>query len=193
MSNVLHYTSVNKTKDFLQCSKGKKSEFFKFGASYVGYIGNKSREETLTVDRHDDDCFGKVTVKFTNLKKDAVNAVQLEVFAESPVNKRCADTYILGTGAKLHVTTFNLRKHHKFVWKNLNEVEYDNIVTYGIHIFRLCDTVAHWLPDLLDTVAVFVGGLGVNPKIPFFGSKPPKYQQKLNIDFIEAGTGFRWK
>lgn len=66
-------------------------------------------------------------------------------------------------------------------------------MTWGIHVFRLCDTVAHWLPDLLDTIGVFVGGLGVNPKIPFFGSKPPKYQQKLNVDFIEAGTGYRWK
>ncbi len=38
-----------------------------------------------------------------------------------------------------------------------------------------------------------MGGLGTNPRIPFFGAKPPKYQQELNIDFIEAGTGFRWK
>ena len=93
----------------------------------------------------------------------------------------------------MHVSAFLLKRHHKFTWANLDEVQLQNILTWGIHIFRLCDSVAHWLPDLLDTVGVFVGGLGVNPKIPFFGSKPPKYQQKLNIDFIEAGTGFRWK
>ncbi len=40
---------------------------------------------------------------------------------------------------------------------------------------------------------MFLGGVGSNPKIPFFGAKPPKYQQRLNVDFIEAGTGFRWK
>lgn len=43
MDNVLHYTRVNKTKEVLACSKGKKSEFFKFGAEHVGYIGNKSK------------------------------------------------------------------------------------------------------------------------------------------------------
>lgn len=53
--------------------------------------------------------------------------------------------------------------------------------------------MAHWAPDLFKTVGVFVGGLGTNPNIPFFGSKPPKYMQKLNVDFIEAGTNFRWK
>ena len=77
MSNVLHYTSVNKTKDFLACSKGKKSEFFKVGAEYVGYLGNKSEHESIVLNRFDDDCFGKVTVNFTRLKKDAVNSVQL--------------------------------------------------------------------------------------------------------------------
>jgi hypothetical protein len=40
------------------------------------------------------------------------------------------------------------------------------------------------LPDVLKTVEVFVGGLGLKPKIPFFGSKPPKYMQKLAVDFI---------
>ena len=75
----------------------------------------------------------------------------------------------------------------------MNEIQYKNVVTWGIHIFRLCDSTAHWIPNVFKTAEVFVGGLGVNPKIPFFGSKPPKYQQELNIDFIEAGTGFRWK
>ena len=42
-------------------------------------------------------------------------------------------------------------------------------------------------------MGIFVGGLGTNPKIPFFGSKPPKHMQQLNVDFIEAGTNYRWK
>jgi hypothetical protein len=38
-----------------------------------------------------------------------------------------------------------------------------------------------------------VGGVGTNPKIPFFGSKPTKSMERANVEFIEAGTGFRWK
>lgn len=40
---------------------------------------------------------------------------------------------------------------------------------------------------------MFAGGLGKNPKVYFFGSKPPLRQQQLNVDFIEAGTNYRWK
>lgn len=61
----------------MACSKGKKAEFFKFGAEYVGYIGNKSDVETIELIPHEDDCFGNVTVTFTKLKKNAVNSVQL--------------------------------------------------------------------------------------------------------------------
>jgi hypothetical protein len=105
----------------------------------------------------------------------------------------CSEAYVLGTGANFHVTAFTLKNHHTFTWSNLNEVEINNVLTWGIHIFRLCDEVKHWLPDLIKTVEVFVGGLGLNPKIPFFGSRTPQYQQELNIKFIEAGTGYRWK
>lgn len=75
----------------------------------------------------------------------------------------------------------------------MNEIDYNNVVTWGIHVFRLCDSLSHWFPDVLKTLQAFVGGLGLNPKIPFFGSRPTKSMVKANLDFIEAGTGFRWK
>jgi hypothetical protein len=75
----------------------------------------------------------------------------------------------------------------------MNELHYNNVVTWGIHIFRLCDSLAHWFPDVIKTTYAFVGGLGTNPKIPFFGSKPTKVMERNAINFIEAGTGFRWK
>lgn len=66
----------------------------------------------------------------------------------------------------------------------MNEVDYNNVVTWGIHVFRLCDTIAHWLPDVLQTMEAFVGGLGTNPKIPFFGSRPTKKMERLSVEFI---------
>ena len=75
----------------------------------------------------------------------------------------------------------------------MNDVQYQSILTWAIHIFRLCDSTAHWIPDIFKTAQVFVGGLGKNPKVPFFGSRPPKYMEKLAVDFIEAGTNYRWK
>jgi len=134
-----------------------------------------------------------VEVNFTHIKQNAVNTVVVSMKADKRLHPHCAEAYILGTGANFHVTTFTLKNHHTFTWSNLNEVEINNVLTWGIHIFRLCDEVKHWLPNLIKTVEIFVGGLGLNPKIPFFGSKTPHYQQELNVKFIEAGTGYRWK
>ena len=43
LDTILEVTQLeDRKKEFIQCSKGKNSEFFKFGAAHVGYIGNKS-------------------------------------------------------------------------------------------------------------------------------------------------------
>jgi hypothetical protein len=68
-------------KDFLQCSKGKSSEFFKFGAQNVGYIGNKSNHEAIYLARHEDDCFEKVLVSFENKKFNNLNTITVEMVA----------------------------------------------------------------------------------------------------------------
>ena len=115
------------------------------------------------------------------------------MFAEGRRKEFCTETYVFGTAAKIHIRSFVLKKHTKFLWKNMNSIEYNNVITWGIHVFRLCDSLVHWLPDVFKTVEVFLGGIGDKPKIPFFGSKPPMYQQRLSVDFIEAGTGYRWK
>lgn len=48
LSTVLQTTQdPQKRRDFLACSKGQKSEFFKFGAAHVGYIGNHSSHESI--------------------------------------------------------------------------------------------------------------------------------------------------
>ena len=159
----------------------------------VGYIGNKSEHESIILDHRPDDCFEKVIVNFTNHKKNNINTVEVEVIAIGRTKEFCGERYIFATAAKFHVHSFTLRNRHKFVWKNMNEAHYNNVITWGIHIFRTCDSIKHWIPDVFKTLEIFVGGLGTNPKIPFFGAKPPQYQQKLNVDFIEAGTDFRWK
>ena len=132
-------------------------------------------------------------MNFTNKKHNANNTIQVDIYASHRRKEFCGESYMIGTGAKFNHQAFTLRKHHRFVWKNMNEVQYKNVVEYGIHIFRLCDTIIHWFGDVFKTAEVFVGGLGKNPKIPFFGSKPPKYMQEMAVNFIEAGTNFRWK
>lgn len=154
------------------------------GAAEVAFIGNGSEVETKSLLRLEDDCFEHVEVTFNYTKKNAENTVVITMKASNKTHPGCSEAYILGTGANFHVTTFTLKHEHTFTWKNLNEVEINNVRMWGIHIFRLCDEVKHWLPNLIKTVEIFLGGIGLNPKIPFFGSRTPHYQQELNIKFI---------
>jgi hypothetical protein len=43
---------------------------------------------------------------------------------------------------------------------------------FGLRVFRTCDSFAHLLPDVLLTAGLFLGGFGLNPDTPFFGSRP---------------------
>lgn len=104
----------------MECAKGPKAEFFKFGTVNVGYIGNKSLEESVVLDRRPDDCFEKVTVNFKNLKKNNINTIEVEVIAEHRTSEFCTETYVFATAAKFHVHNFVLRNKHKFTWKNMN-------------------------------------------------------------------------
>jgi hypothetical protein len=50
LSTILDTTqNPQKRREFLECSKGSNSEFFKFGAAHVGYIGNHSNHESITL------------------------------------------------------------------------------------------------------------------------------------------------
>ena len=91
-------------------------------------------------------------VSFQNKKHNNINTIEVEMIASGRRKQACSETYVLGTAAKIHIHSFTMRKHMKFIWKNMNSVEYNNVVKWGIHIFRLCDSLKHWIPDVLKTV-----------------------------------------
>jgi hypothetical protein len=52
LSTVLDVTqNPQRKREFLECNKGSSSEFFKFGAADVGFIGNRSNHESITLAR----------------------------------------------------------------------------------------------------------------------------------------------
>ena len=89
LTNILKLNKVDHTKDLLKCAKGKHSEFFKVGAIEVGIIGNKSSTENITLQRLEDDCFGKVEVNFTHVKKNAINDVIITMKASDRLSPQC--------------------------------------------------------------------------------------------------------
>jgi len=67
------------------------------------------------------------------------------------------------------------------------------MVDTGIGVFRFCDKLINDLPDLLMTAELFLGGFGLNPNIPIFGSKPPMWMQEANVNFILEATGYQYE
>lgn len=87
-----------------------------------------------------------------------------------------------------------IEKSHRVVFKHLNDKEMQAFDTYGLHIFRTCDTIAHFLPDLLLTVELFFGGFSSKPYLgPIFGSKPSPWMEKANKEFYKHGMNYDFK
>ena len=72
--------------------------------------------------------------------------------------------------------------HLEFIFTN-------SAITLNIFSVFFCS----YLGDVLLTVKCFLGGLGTNPNIPFFGSKPTKSMEENNMAFIKNNVGYEWK
>lgn len=53
-----------------------------------------------------------------------------------------------------------------------------------------CDGYVDTFVSVWNTLLAFVGGLGTNPYIPFFGSHVPEYMEKANIRFLTDTMGY---
>lgn len=184
-------TSVSKeqvNQALITCSKGNYADFFKIASTKVGQVGTKGAEK-VTLTRRPDDCFERVDVSF---KKNSNYEVQVTFQAYNQTSANCTEVFVVGSALNVHVVTINKNTTHSFKFTYLTRKQMKNIETYGIQIFRTCDKLSNLLPDLLWTVGLFMGGFGLNPDTPFFGSKPTRWQEVLNVEFIKHATGYQW-
>jgi hypothetical protein len=118
--------------------------------------------------------------------------IQVELEARNKSSLLCSDLYIFATTMNFHIENVVMSGKHVVTFNKLSHEQIENVLKFGLHIFRVCDSLHHIIPDILMTAALFVGGLGTNPNIPFFGSKPTWYQNWLNPLMIKHTTGFEW-
>lgn len=55
----------------------------------------------------------------------------------------------------------------------------------GLETYLFCEDLRDELLSVFTSVKAFVGGLGVNGKIPLTRPKVPEYMEKANINFIK--------
>lgn len=53
-----------------------------------------------------------------------------------------------------------------------------------------CDGFQKELASLFNTIKLYLGGLGLDPKTPVLGSHVPEYMQQANVAFIKQALGW---
>ena len=174
-----------KDSDIIEC-KPSHSEVWKFTAVTVALL----KVPKKIIELKNSFCYNEVYFELLNFGSDQVTAVITTIGKNSLL---CTETYLVSTGKHFHMFTIGLPGIHKFTFQNLNPDELSFIQNEGVRFMRFCDNIIHILPDLLKTAQLFLGGLGLNPNIPFFGSHVPKEMQEANVQFIKEATGFQWR
>lgn len=102
----------------------------------------------------------------------------------------CYDNLLFGNTEIQHIESFYFKGQHKlhFTVPENGKVDMD---FGGLKVWHFCGGFPETFASVFHTLEAFVGGLSMHPKIPFIGSHTPAYMEKANLDFIEAGMGFR--
>ncbi len=191
--NMLRYTDFLKSnkdgvkaKDstILEC-KPEHPEFFKWTAKMVAELTSK-----VTETRIQSFCFNDVSFSISDITKDSLTVT---INAQHKKDIFCSEPYLVSTGNHFHLQNILFPGEHKYTFTGFTADELEYISVNGIKFLRFCDSIDHIIPDLLLTAQMFIGGLGLNPDIPFFGSHVPMEMQLANVKFIEESTGYKWK
>jgi hypothetical protein len=168
----------------LECQPGHPDFFKSFGRSVA-----KITQEFHKV-QSPSHCFKNVRFYWI---WDTKTRLTFYISSEGKQHEQCSDGYIVTSGRTYHLAEVLLPGVHKVTFENLSEFELEFIQANGVQAFRFCDSMVNIIPDLVMTAELFIGGLGLNPNIPFFGSHVPMHMQELNVEFVKKATGFQWK
>jgi hypothetical protein len=135
-------------------------------------------------------CYKTTDFKFELQTKDTIT---VSIYSVNKNHLTCGDGYLVSTGKQFHFVETLLPGLNRFTFTGMTKEELEYVSMRGVEFMRYCDSAIHMVPDLILTAQMFLGGLGLNPNIPFAGSHVPMEQQKANVDFIKEATGFQWK
>lgn len=173
-----------KDSNILEC-KPDHAEFFKWTAKMVADLNNQVTEARIK-----SFCFNDVAFSISEMGKDSVTVT---INAMNKHSLLCSEPYLITTGKHFHLQNILFTGEHKITFTGLTADELEFMSFNGIKFMRFCDSIEHILPDLLLTAQMFIGGLGLDPNVPFFGSHVPQEMQEANVKFIQEATGFKWR
>jgi hypothetical protein len=155
---------------------------FQFLPVFVGALMNDS--QTI---QYEGQCFKSLTLKMEHVSSDSV---KITIDARKKVSTFCREALFISTTMRHHVEYLFFEKTHKLTFKNMDEDDIIDLNLDGMKTYLFCHGVVDSFISVFNTVKLFLGGLGSNPKWPIIGSHVPEYMEKANVHFVKEALGW---
>jgi len=156
-------------------------EMLSFFPVYNGYINEQNPSVTFTGRCWDFD-FEYVKVDYDHFDLNITTSNKQSTF--------CYDNVFFANTEIQHVESFYFEGAHTLHFT----IPDDGIVDMqhgGLKLMHFCGGFKDTFLSVFHTLEAFIGGLSLHPNVPIVGSHTPPYMEKANLNFIEAGMGFR--
>lgn len=185
----IHSMKLLKGENIMKCTDPDhiKKDDFQFLPVFVGSLFNSSQ-----VIEYEGTCFK--SLKFhMDFKPDQAHADTIQITLEATGKKSalCREAIFFSTTERHHIEHFFFAKKHVITMKNLHEDDFIDLNISGFRLFLFCDGPVDSFLEVFNTIKLFVGGLGSNPKYPFIGSHVPEYMVKENVHFVAEALGWQ--
>jgi len=176
-------SSASYDKKFHQCPS-RSSGYFKFLPIHLVTLNEKKRTHSFA-----SPCFSQNDLELIFVDNNTVEIIH------QTRNRSgfCGEAFYYSFFEDYSINTYFFERAHRVRFTNLSPREMWMIKEIGILVFGFCDSPLNLIYDIYKTLTMVLGGLGTNPYIPIFGSKPMSYQVKNSIQFIKEATGYEWK
>jgi len=85
-----------------------------------------------------------------------------------PRSLTCSDVFLFGNTEVWHIDSFFFSGSHVLEFKLEGEDAIVDLKKNGFQTFMFCDSYRDEIMSIITTLKAFIGGLGVNGKIPLF-------------------------
>ena len=168
----------------LNCTQEGRPDYLKFFPAYVGNLNAKNLSLTYSAP-----CFQNNTFSINFVDNATVEIVHE---AENAKDDTCSDSYFFSTLINYHMETYFIHGTHKTTY-TVSAEEFLQIQTTGVFIYRTCDTLIDFIPDMLKTSLLFIGEIELATGIhPHNHSVPTPFDIKQSIEFTKEATGYEF-
>jgi hypothetical protein len=188
------FTYYNQNADFvkqqqqeaiLNCTKQSKLSYLGFFPSYIGNLNAQNTQVSFEAE-----CFAQSSFSINFVDETTVELIHN---GSNATTAACNDAYFFSTLINYHMEAYFLRGTHKTTFK-VSAEEAHQIKTTGVFIYKTCDKLINFIPDMLKTALLFIGEIELASGIhPHNHSVPSKFDIEQSIKFIKDSTGYEFQ